>query len=114
MIGFPKEIQKHLIIAIGQKCYLCLPAHQSLVEGHCLIVPRTHVPCSTQLDEDVWQEMQIFRRALTRMFESQDADAIFFETAKNLKKFTHMVIECVPLSITAGETAPIYFKVLSL
>ena len=54
-----QAIQKHLIIAIGQKCYLSLPVHQSLVVGHCLIVPRTHVTCSTQLDEDVWAEMQV-------------------------------------------------------
>lgn len=52
-------MQKHLIIAIGQKCYLSLPVHQSLVVGHCLIVPRTHVTCATQLDEDVWAEMQV-------------------------------------------------------
>lgn len=58
-------MQKHLIIAIGQKCYLALPVHQSLVVGHCLIVPRTHVTCSTQLDEDVWAEMQV---VVTRNF----------------------------------------------
>lgn len=56
---FSQAIQKHLIIAIGQKCYLTLPAHQSLVDGHCFIVPRTHVTCSTQLDEDVWAEIQV-------------------------------------------------------
>lgn len=103
-------MQKHLIIAIGQKCYLSLPVHQSLVLGHCLIVPRTHVTCSTQLDEDVWAEMQMFRKALTRMFEAREADAIFFETAMHLNRFPHMALECVPLSISAGETAPIYFK----
>jgi len=29
----------------------------------------------------------------------------------NLKRFPHMAIECIPLPISAGETAPIYFKV---
>ena len=54
---------------------------------------------------------QVFRNALTRMFEAQESDAIFFETAMNLKRFPHMVLECVPLAVSAGETAPIYFKV---
>ena len=54
---------------------------------------------------------QVFRKALTRMFEAQESDAIFFETAMNLKRFPHMVLECVPLAVSAGETAPIYFKV---
>lgn len=53
----------------------------------------------------------MFRRALTQMFEAREADAIFFETAMNLKRFPHMALECVPLPISAGETAPIYFKV---
>ena len=54
---------------------------------------------------------QMFRQALTKMFEAQEADAIFFETAIHLKRFPHMTLECVPLPISAGETAPIYFKV---
>jgi len=45
------------------------------------------------------------------MFDAQEADAIFFEKAVHLKRFPHMVLECVPLPISAGETAPIYFKV---
>lgn len=55
----------------------------------------------------------MFRQALTKMFLAEDADAIFFETAMNLKRFPHMMLECIPLSMTAGETAPIYFKVSS-
>ena len=39
--------------------YLCLPPHQSMTEGHCLIVPMYHTTCATQLDEDVWDEMQV-------------------------------------------------------
>ena len=56
----------------------------------------------------------MFRKALTKMFDSQEdeaADAIFYETSMHLKRYPHMVLECVPLSISAGETAPIYFKV---
>ena len=56
----------------------------------------------------------MFRKALTKMFDSQEdeaADAIFYETSMSLKRYPHMVLECVPLPISAGETAPIYFKV---
>ena len=54
----------------------------------------------------------MFQKVLTKMFLLEDADAIFFETAMNLRRFPHMAIECIPLPISAGETAPIYFKVL--
>ncbi|XP_067013384.2 CWF19-like protein 2 [Anabrus simplex] len=105
-----KSTMKHLIVAIGTKTYLCLPPHQSLTTGHCLIVPMFHVPCATQLDEDVWAEMQTFRKALTAMFSKMDEDVVFFETAMYLGRFPHMVLECVPMPKETGDLAPIYFK----
>ena len=30
-----------------------------MVDGHCLIVPMQHVTCGTQVDEDVWAEVQV-------------------------------------------------------
>ncbi|GLH06534.1 CWF19-like protein 2 homolog [Gryllus bimaculatus] len=105
----PKML-KHLMIALGSKVYLSLPAHQSLTEGHCLISPIHHVPCATQLDEDVWDEMSSFRKALVAMFLEQDQDCVFFESAMHLRRFPHMVLECVPVPREVGDTAPIYFK----
>ncbi|KAJ9600228.1 hypothetical protein L9F63_009475 [Diploptera punctata] len=66
-----KEMLKHLIVAIGSKVYLCLPPHQSLTEGHCLIVPMFHTPCATQLDEDVWNEVQTFKKILVKIVQGQ-------------------------------------------
>lgn len=54
-----KELQRHLIVAVGAKSYVCLPPYQSLTEGHCLIIPLHHNTCSTMLDEDVWEEIQV-------------------------------------------------------
>ncbi|XP_021916125.1 CWF19-like protein 2 isoform X2 [Zootermopsis nevadensis] len=106
-----KEMIKHLVVAIGNKVYVCLPPHQSLTEGHCLIVPMYHTSCGTQLDEDVWSEMQTFRKTLTSMFmEKLDLDVVFFETAVYLQKFPHMILECVPMPRETGDLAPIYFK----
>ena len=38
---------------------MCLPNHRSMVDGHCLIVPMQHVTFGTQVDEDVWTEIQV-------------------------------------------------------
>ncbi|XP_042271018.1 CWF19-like protein 2 [Thunnus maccoyii] len=105
-----QDLQKHLIVAIGSKVYLSLPAGLSLVEGHCLICPLQHHCSATGLDEDVWAEMQLFRRTLVRMFESQDLDCVFMETHMNLRRRQHMVLECIPLPRELGDMAPIYFK----
>uniref|UniRef100_A0A1B6LZF2 CWF19-like protein 2 n=1 Tax=Graphocephala atropunctata TaxID=36148 RepID=A0A1B6LZF2_9HEMI len=105
-----QQMLKHLIVAIGTTCYLCVPPHQSLTENHCLIVPTHHTPCATQLDEDVWKEIQDFRKSIVQMFLSQDEDVVFFESARGLGRFPHMVLNCVPMPKETGDLAPIYFK----
>ncbi|KAM6933686.1 CWF19-like protein 2 [Xenentodon cancila] len=105
-----KELQKHLIVAIGSKVYLSLPAGVSLTEGHCLICPFHHHSSATGLDEDIWSEMQVFRRTLVRMFESLELDCVFMETYMNPRRKHHMVLECIPLPRELGDMAPIYFK----
>ncbi|XP_035535998.1 CWF19-like protein 2 [Morone saxatilis] len=105
-----QELKKHLIVAIGSKVYLSLPAGVSMTEGHCHICPLQHHCSATGLDEDVWSEMQLFRRTLVRMFESQELDCVFMETHMNPRKRQHMVLECIPLPRELGDMAPIYFK----
>uniref|UniRef100_F7F6Q2 CWF19-like protein 2 n=1 Tax=Ornithorhynchus anatinus TaxID=9258 RepID=F7F6Q2_ORNAN len=104
------ELPKHLIVAIGTKVYLCLPNHQSLTEGHCLIAPLQHHTAATLLDEDIWEEIQMFRKALVKMFEDRGLDCVFLETHTSTKKRYHMVYECIPLPKEVGDMAPIYFK----
>ncbi|XP_066522777.1 CWF19-like protein 2 [Hoplias malabaricus] len=103
-------LPKHLIIAIGSKVYLSLPNSLSLTEGHCLIAPLQHHCSCTGLDEDVWHEIEMFRRALVKMFESQDLDCVFLESYRNPKKRLHLLYECIPLPRELGDSAPIYFK----
>ncbi|XP_006887350.1 PREDICTED: CWF19-like protein 2-like [Elephantulus edwardii] len=104
------QFPKHLIVAIGVKVYLCLPNSRSLTEGHCLIVPLQHHKAATLLDEDIWEEIQMFRKSLVKMFEDKGLDCIFLETNMSMKKQYHMVYECIPLPKEVGDMAPIYFK----
>lgn len=103
-------MSKHLLVSLCETVYLGLPAYEPLAEGHCIISPIRHTPCSTQLDENEWSDILNVRKALVRMFQSSGKDVIFFEYATSLHKFPHMSIECVPLSKEAGDMAPIYFK----
>uniref|UniRef100_A0A8C8S9B9 CWF19-like protein 2 n=1 Tax=Pelusios castaneus TaxID=367368 RepID=A0A8C8S9B9_9SAUR len=103
-------LPKHLIIAIGIKVYLSLPNYQSLTEGHCVIAPLQHYTAATLLDEDIWEEIQMFRKALVKMFEAKELDCVFLETNMSIKKRYHMVYECIPLPKELGDMAPIYFK----
>nr|XP_023422032.1 CWF19-like protein 2 [Cavia porcellus] len=104
------QFPKHLIVAIGVKVYLCLPNFRSLTEGHCLIVPLQHHRAATLLDEDIWEEIQMFRKSLVKMFEDKGLDCVFLETNMSMKKHYHMVYECIPLPKEVGDMAPVYFK----
>ncbi|XP_048965978.1 CWF19-like protein 2 isoform X2 [Canis lupus dingo] len=104
------ENQNKLFMRMASKVYLCLPNFQSLTEGHCLIVPLQHHRASTLLDEDVWEEIQMFRKSLVKMFEVKGLDCIFLETYMGMKRQCHMVYECIPLPKEVGDMAPIYFK----
>ncbi|KAK0168559.1 hypothetical protein PV327_002345 [Microctonus hyperodae] len=104
------EMQKHLIVAMGSKVYLSLPWHVSLTSGHCIIAPIHHVSCQTQLDEDVWEEITAFKKALTKMFMDNNECPVFFEIAMSQYRFPHMQLECIALPEDVGSMAPMYFK----
>ena len=102
--------QKHLVIAIGINVYLAAPDYESLTDGHCLLVPMQHVVCSTALDENVWSEIEVFKKGLTRMFSDMDQDVVYIESYTDTKRKAHMIIECIPLPKEEGFMAPMYFK----
>lgn len=104
------NFNKQLLIAAGIGVYLAVPSHQSITEGHCLLVPIEHTTCSLQMDENVWSEIRIFQKGLTRMFADWDMDVIFTEIYSHSKRKSHMYIECIPLPKDEGSLAPMYFK----
>lgn len=63
-----KNMLKHLIVAMGSKTYVSLPSHVSMTVGHCILAPIHHVSCQTQLDEDVWEELQVRMRKISLSF----------------------------------------------
>lgn len=105
-----QNFNKHLLVAVGMNTYLCAPWHTSLTEGHCYIVPMEHITCSMYLDENIWSEIEIFRKGLTRMFADRDLDVVFMETYTSVKRRTHMYIDCIPVPREEGALVPMYFK----
>ena len=104
------SFEKQLLVAMGLGIYLVVPSYQSLTDGHCLLVPMEHAVCSMLLDENVWSEIDIFRKGLTAMFAEREMDVVFMETYSSTKGKNHMYIECIPLPKEIGELAPMYFK----
>jgi len=105
-----KRSLKHLMVSMGKSVYLALPGTTSMAQGHCLIVPMGHCMAGTEMDEDVWNEVQDYRKALVKMFQARGEDCVFFETAMGFKRHPHMVIECIPLDEDMGSMLPMYFQ----
>ncbi|XP_022114630.1 CWF19-like protein 2 [Pieris rapae] len=105
-----KNMIKHLVVSCGNKVYMAVPARKSLVKGHCTLTTIQHYTCVTALDEDVWEEIMVYRKLITQFFNSQNKDVVFYETAMKLHRYPHVVINCVPLPRDVGDMASIYFK----
>lgn len=105
---------KHLTMAIANFTYLTLPPKRPLVPGHCYIVPMQHDGATRNVDDGTWEELRNFKKCLVRMFDTQDKEAIFLETAMHLsRQKRHCVVECIPIPASFSKQAPLYFKKVS-
>lgn len=104
------NFNKHLLVAVGINTYLSVPPHQSLCDGHCLIIPIEHVSCSMHMDENVWSEVKVFQKGLSKMFSDNNMDIIFTECYTSTARRSHMYIDCIPIPKDEGSMAPMYFK----
>lgn len=125
-----KHIEKQTIVVTGLKVtickmsfdglfnmlavqtYLAVVPWDGLSEDHCMIIPMAHYSNSVTLDEDVYDEMRLWRKGLVAMWNSEDQDCVFVEMVRDPAGQKHMTIECIPLPREVGDTAPIYFKVV--
>lgn len=54
-----KNMLKHMIVTMDSMICLSLPACTSLTIGHCILTPVQHIACQLQLDEDIWERLQV-------------------------------------------------------
>lgn len=85
------DVEKHLIISIGDNFYIAL-AKGPVNNHHALILPINHVQSSALLSEEHFQELELFKRALKKFYESKNMCAVFFE--RNYKT-SHMQVNAV-------------------
>lgn len=87
------DVEKHLIISIGDNFYIAL-AKGPVNNFHALILPVNHVQSSANLSEEHFQELELFKRALKKFYESKNMCTVFFE--RNYKT-SHMQVNAVGL-----------------
>lgn len=124
-------LTKHLIVTIGEECYLTLPkgklvptrnpgqykdAEMSNVPGggHVLIVPIAHCmtldTVSSELRTPVLGECDRYQAALRALYAKYDATAVFFETGRISAKGGHAHIQAVPVPLSLQDRVETAFR----
>ncbi|KDN42843.1 hypothetical protein K437DRAFT_269262 [Tilletiaria anomala UBC 951] len=119
------QCAKHLIVDIGEDCYVALPKGQvpssadpqSPVPGggHVLIVPIAHVPsllCGSPSEAQVLNdEVDRYRAAVRQTYQAYGAMAFAWEVCKlTHTRAGHMQVQMAPVPIALGEGMSAAFK----
>ncbi|WPG99222.1 Hypothetical protein R9X50_00203300 [Acrodontium crateriforme] len=96
------------LISLGTRTYLTLPPAPELTPGATMIVPIQHRANLLACDDDEWEELRNFMKALTRTYANQNKGIIFYENA--LSQTHHAALTAIPLPFSLAEPAPMYFR----
>ncbi|KAF5388909.1 hypothetical protein D9757_005128 [Collybiopsis confluens] len=108
------NLAKHLIVAIGEECYLTLPKGQIIPTqsfggnnadvpggGHILIVPITHYPTFNTIPSDlaspIIDETEKYKSSLRQLYAKYKHEPVFFEVARVSAKGGHAHVQVVPI-----------------
>jgi len=87
------EVEKHLVVSVGSHCYLAL-AKGGLTPDHILITPIEHIQSATAAPDDCLAEIEKYKEALKKCFQSRHCSMVFFE--RNYKT-QHLQVQAVPI-----------------
>ncbi|XP_064384043.1 CWF19-like protein 1 [Halichondria panicea] len=89
-----KEVEKHLVVSIGDHTYLAL-SKGGMVPEHVLVLPIGHFAASTDAPPEVLEELGKFKSALRKYFNSKDQSCVIFE--RNYKS-QHLQLQVIPVT----------------
>ncbi|XP_064384037.1 CWF19-like protein 1 [Halichondria panicea] len=89
-----KEVEKHIVVSIGDHTYLAL-SKGGMVPEHVLVLPIGHYAASTDAPPEVLEELGQFKSALRKYFNSKDQSCVIFE--RNYKS-QHLQLQVIPVT----------------
>jgi len=98
-------LRKHLIISLGDHSYLALPPGCGRLPGQLRIVPVSHAAAMTEVDEEVYAEVNRFKAALHALFSSQgrDGELLCLNRWSILRACVRLVLQCSSLRLRRGR-----------
>ncbi|KAG5921952.1 hypothetical protein E4U42_005641 [Claviceps africana] len=98
------------VVSLATRVFLTLPPEPEISPGGAVIVPLSHRVNLLECDDDEWEEVRNFMKALTRMYHQQGREVVFYENAAAPHRHLHAAMVAVPIPYSEGATAPAYFK----
>lgn len=98
------------VVALATRVFLTLPPRPEISPGGAVIAPVSHRVNLLECDDDEWEEMRNFMKALTRMYHEQGRDVVFYENAARPRRRQHAAMVAVPIPYEQGAVAPAFFK----
>ncbi|XP_023141358.2 CWF19-like protein 1 [Amphiprion ocellaris] len=97
------QVEKHLVISIGDHCYLAL-AKGGLTPLHVLILPIGHYQSVVDLSSEVVEEMEKYKSAMRSFYKSKGQRCVLFE--RNYRS-QHLQLQVVPVPLDRCTTEDI-------
>jgi len=105
------NLAKHLIVSIGEECYVTLPKGQIIPPnsaavpggGHVLIIPISHHPTYSTIPPDlappIVEETDKYKSALRALYAKHGTAPVFFEVGRLSAKGGHAHVQAVPIPL---------------
>ena len=92
------KVEKHLVVSIGEEVYVAL-AKGPLVPEHVLILPITHYPAGSQLPDEVWAEVELYKKSLAECFrkEKQSGLVVYERATNTTSPHSHCHFQVIPV-----------------
>ncbi|KAK2067076.1 hypothetical protein P8C59_000841 [Phyllachora maydis] len=108
----PHDLPAAPVLARGTRVFLTLAPAPELpgAEGGAVVVPVAHHANLLGCDDDEWEELRNFMKALTRLYHDQGRDVLFYEDAAAPRRRRHAALVAVPVPYDQGALAPAFFR----
>lgn len=100
------SVEKHLIISIGENFYLAL-AKNPVNNYHVLIIPVSHIQAVSNLNDDLFEELEIFKKSIKKFFDTLEMVTVFFE--RNYAT-SHLIVNCIGIEKSIEWQLPLTLK----
>ncbi|KAM6987046.1 CWF19-like protein 1 [Aplochiton taeniatus] len=97
------QVEKHLVISIGNHCYLAL-AKGGLTPQHVLVLPIGHYQSVVDLSSEVVEELDKYKMAVRKFYKSKGQRCVVFE--RNYRS-QHLQLQMVPVPMDKCTTEDI-------